>query len=256
MELTPYVDAIRRDLSAATALADEATRSVAERLGGTLDTSTRLAMFDALSQACAEISRDLSPGSVEVRIAGREPQFVVTSPPRMGPSTEPTRPTPPTAPVAPEAPTAPDATSELEIAETEGAEPEDPESEDDSFDDDGSTARITLRLPSSLKTRVEDAAVTSGRSVNAWLIDAVTHELRDQRRDGRERRENRRSGRGLEIDLPDFANLGAEISRQVNEAMRGVNREIREATTVDVRTGDRDARRGRAPGVHVSGWVR
>jgi len=97
MELTPFVDAMRRDLSAATALADEPTRNVVERLGTTLDTTARLAMYDALSQACAEISRELSPGAVEVRLAGRDPQFVVTTPPRVTP----TPPTPPVPPVPP-----------------------------------------------------------------------------------------------------------------------------------------------------------
>jgi len=39
-------------------------------------------------------------------------------------------------------------------------------------DDDG-TARLTLRLPESLKARAEQAAAATGLSVNAWLVRAV-----------------------------------------------------------------------------------
>ncbi|MFW2333053.1 toxin-antitoxin system HicB family antitoxin [Ilumatobacter sp.] len=34
-------------------------------------------------------------------------------------------------------------------------------------------ARITLRLPPSLKRLIEDAAVVDGDSVNAWVVDAL-----------------------------------------------------------------------------------
>jgi hypothetical protein len=36
-------------------------------------------------------------------------------------------------------------------------------------------ARITLRLPPSLKELIEDAAVTRGESVNGWVVDALTN---------------------------------------------------------------------------------
>jgi hypothetical protein len=35
-------------------------------------------------------------------------------------------------------------------------------------------ARITLRLPPSLKQLIEDAAVTGGDSVNAWVVDTLS----------------------------------------------------------------------------------
>jgi hypothetical protein len=44
-------------------------------------------------------------------------------------------------------------------------------------DDDGSAARITLRLPEALKTGVENAAARSGQSTNAWLVHAVRQAL-------------------------------------------------------------------------------
>ncbi|MGN6475562.1 MAG: toxin-antitoxin system HicB family antitoxin [Mycobacteriales bacterium] len=42
------------------------------------------------------------------------------------------------------------------------------EAADEAFD-----ARITLRLPDRLKTRVDDAAAAAGLSVNTWLVQAL-----------------------------------------------------------------------------------
>jgi len=39
------------------------------------------------------------------------------------------------------------------------------------------SARITLRLPESLKSRLEEAAATRGVSVNTWLLQALTRVL-------------------------------------------------------------------------------
>ena len=40
-------------------------------------------------------------------------------------------------------------------------------------DEDGASARITLRLPERLKSQAEDAAARSGSSLNTWLVRAV-----------------------------------------------------------------------------------
>ena len=50
---------------------------------------------------------------------------------------------------------------------TEGFEPE----------EDGETARITLRLPLPLKDRIESAAAQEGVSVNAWLVRKLRQAL-------------------------------------------------------------------------------
>ena len=39
--------------------------------------------------------------------------------------------------------------------------------------DDELEARLTLRLPSNLKQIIEDAASTSGESINGWVVDAL-----------------------------------------------------------------------------------
>ena len=43
--------------------------------------------------------------------------------------------------------------------------------------EDGLTARITLRLPDSLKGSVEEAASREGVSVNTWIVKALARGL-------------------------------------------------------------------------------
>lgn len=44
-------------------------------------------------------------------------------------------------------------------------------------DDEGGTARLTVRMPDALKGAMEATAETEGLSVNAWLVRAVKREL-------------------------------------------------------------------------------
>ncbi|MGA8461194.1 MAG: hypothetical protein WB800_37760 [Streptosporangiaceae bacterium] len=144
MELEPYVAALRQEFAvAAEAAGDEAMR-VAERLIVPLESSMRLALLEALSAAADEITRDLAPGSVHVRLQGREPQFVVTPAPAE------------TGPVPPQPSAAP---------------PHAPEGEDSAM------ARINFRLAQHLKDRIEQAADRSGLSVNGWLVRAAAAAL-------------------------------------------------------------------------------
>jgi len=52
-------------------------------------------------------------------------------------------------------------------------------------DDDSGTARITLRLPDAMKSRVEQQAARDGVSVNAWLVRAISRSMEPRRRSGR-----------------------------------------------------------------------
>ena len=137
MDLAPFVDTLRRDLLAAVDTSDPERAALADRLIAGLDAAVRLAMIDVLAAAAEELTADLAPGSVELRLRGREPQFVVTA-------------APPPEPPAPPA------------AATTGLE-----------GDDAATARISLRLPDSLKARIEAAAAARGISVNSWLVGAL-----------------------------------------------------------------------------------
>jgi len=152
MDITPYVDSLRRDLTAAAEAGGAEAREAAERLALALDPAMRLAVMDALSQAAAEITSELPAGSVDVRLRGREPQFVVEVPSMPEPPTPPIPPTPPTPPTP----------------------------EDDEVEEDGATARITLRIPESVKSRAEDLAGKSGRSLNTWIVNAVRAATRER----------------------------------------------------------------------------
>jgi uncharacterized protein (DUF1778 family) len=55
-------------------------------------------------------------------------------------------------------------------------------------EDDGGTARITLRLPESIKSRVERAASGEGISTNSWLVRAVVRGLEQGQQQHRRRR--------------------------------------------------------------------
>jgi hypothetical protein len=155
MNLDHYVDTVRSGVTTAASLADEQTQSVANRLGASIDSATRLALIEALSDAAGVISAELAPGSVELRMAGNEPQFVVSTP---EPSGEPTmlRPAPdPTEPTEP-----------FEVGEVGEDEP---------------VARISLRLPASVKARVDELADGAGISTNAWLVRAITTAIESPR---------------------------------------------------------------------------
>ncbi|MFI9206016.1 toxin-antitoxin system HicB family antitoxin [Streptomyces sp. NPDC053048] len=145
MDLTPYVDTLRRELAVAAEAGGDEARELAERLTAPLESATRLTMLNVLSAAMDEITRELAPGSVDVRLRGLDPDFVVTPPPAdSGALAE------PAGPVEPFRATAP----------ADGEE--------------GGTARVNLRLPAHLKARAEEAASREGLSVNAWLVRAVS----------------------------------------------------------------------------------
>ena len=146
MELEPYVATLRQELAAAAEMAGPDARDLAERLATPLESAARLALLEALSAAADEITRDLAPGSVHVRLRGREPSFVVT--PAQLPD------------------------SFAEPAPTAAALP--PVATDT---DEGSTARINFRLGESLKGRIEQAADRAGLSVNSWLTRAAAAAL-------------------------------------------------------------------------------
>jgi hypothetical protein len=136
MNLDPYIEDIRRQLEVTAAAGGEEARDLAARLVAPLESAIRLAIQDALSAAAEEITVDLAPGSVELRLRGREPEFVVTPPPAGGDDAD--------------AGPAPVWT---------GSDP-----------DGGAVARINVRMPEHLKTQIEQAADAEGLSINAWLV--------------------------------------------------------------------------------------
>src|SRR6202161_2394686 len=81
MDLTAHVARLHSELLAAAGTADEHTREAAGRLAVALDAVARLTFLEALAEAAEEITRELAPGSVEVRLRGRQPEFVVNPAP-------------------------------------------------------------------------------------------------------------------------------------------------------------------------------
>ena len=80
MDITGLVESLSDDLSRAAAVGSEDVWSAAESLLLALDPALRLTLMDALSQAAAEIAEALPGTSIEVRLVGREPVFVVEGP--------------------------------------------------------------------------------------------------------------------------------------------------------------------------------
>src|SRR4051794_40946217 len=139
MELAPFIDRLRQDLLAASDAIGPESRPVAERLLLALDPSVRLVLLEVLGQSAAEITAELPAGVVDVRLRGREPEFVV------------------------DVPRVPDQPATAGPAQ--GDEPDE--------EDDGAVARISLRLPESVKTRAEELAARGGYSLNSWIVTVL-----------------------------------------------------------------------------------
>src|SRR3954462_9549505 len=96
MDITPYVESHRSSLVSAADSAGDETRQAAERLGFALDSSARLAIMEAVSQAAAEITAEMPNGGVDVRLNGRDLDFLVhvAAPTPPSPPGPPSRPPP------------------------------------------------------------------------------------------------------------------------------------------------------------------
>jgi hypothetical protein len=151
MDLAPYVEQLQRQLVAAASAGGDEAKALIERIAAPLEAAVRLALQDVLAAASDEITCELAPGSVELRLRGRDPEFVVTPPP----------------------------------ADSDGA-PADAATAADS--EDSAIARVNVRMPEHLKTRVDTAATTEGVSVNAWLVRAAANELARNNPNNRVRR--------------------------------------------------------------------
>ncbi len=152
MELDRYVADLRGQLAAAAESGGEDVRAVAERLSVALDAAARLVLLEVLSDAASEITRELGPGSVDVRLRGRNPELVVSRP----------------------------STAEFEEAAPAADLATGPAPSGDAADT--ASSRTTLRLPDQLKARVDKAAAEDGLSVNSWLVRAIAAGLEPKNR--------------------------------------------------------------------------
>lgn len=140
MRVETFVEALQEDLARVAAVGDESTARAAELLALALEASLGRRLQEALAEAALELSAQLEHGTVEVRVAGGDPELVYVS--------------------------------------DEVAEPT----------DEVFSSRITLRLPDSLKARLDGAAATKGMSVNTWLVQALSSMLEPRSSTGGGRR--------------------------------------------------------------------
>jgi hypothetical protein len=151
MKLYPYTDTLREQLAIAAEAGGDEARALADRLTAPLESAARLVLLEALSAAADEITRELAPGAVEVRLRGGDPEFVVVSAPTDVHFDD--MPANVTSPIP---------------SITEG--------------EDGGTSRLNLRLPEGLKLRIDEAARNEGLSLNAWLVRAAAAALTPEQR--------------------------------------------------------------------------
>lgn len=153
MDLTPYVAALREDLTTAASAGDENTRRAAAVLAAALEPAARLAIMNALADLAAEVTASLDDHVIDVRLDGRDVQVVVTGTrsSRETPRTEDTPPPPP----------------------NEG-------------DMTGDMSRMTLRLFEQLKSKAEQAAASQGVSLNTFVQQAVQGALHGKGKRGRD----------------------------------------------------------------------
>jgi len=138
VNLAIYVESLRGQLVAAADAGGPESRAVVERLTPGLEAAMRVVLLEALSAAADEITRELAPGAVEVRLRGSDPDFVVSQPAYEAGGREVASPTVMAA-----------------------------------GDEEGGTSRLNLRLPEGLKAKIEEAARREGLSLNAWLVRAA-----------------------------------------------------------------------------------
>lgn len=234
MDLSSYIESVRAGVQNAAALADDHTKQVAENLGTAVASASRLALLQAISDAAAEISTELAPGSVEVRMHGSEPTFVVSAPSSHDDVTM----------------LLPEPDPEATTAEPTTTDP---------GDADEAQARVSLRLPQSVKEKVDVYADADGVSTNTWLLHRVLEALAER---ANPRRGRPGDGWGINIGdggvrlnmpgpppapLPPFPpgfGFGDSGPRRDRDRDRGRDR------------GDRNRDRGDRGHGSVQGWVR
>jgi hypothetical protein len=143
MQLQPYVGQVQAHLTAAAALGDDRTRQTAEALAAAAEPAMRLAVLAAVSAAADEITAALLDTADAPSVSVRLDGDELRIEVR-------------TAEAAPEPPAA-------------------------GVDDADTSARISLRLPESLKTDIENAARSDSVSVNTWLVRAAARALQPAR---------------------------------------------------------------------------
>lgn len=86
MQTAPFLEALRREVAAASASNDAATAAVVERVAASLEAAAHLWLLEAAGQAADQLTAQLPSGHVEVRLAGRDPELVYVTEPEPEPA--------------------------------------------------------------------------------------------------------------------------------------------------------------------------
>ena len=141
MKMSLVVDGLRSDVISVGELGDDAVAVVAYRIADVLGRSIPSRVLDLLSEVAAEVSAELPDGRVEIRVAGDDVDLAYVE----------------------------DAAGRAAGDDGAGG------GEQGRDRDRDLSARITLRLSESLKTRVEEGAARQGISVNAFIVRTLEH---------------------------------------------------------------------------------
>jgi hypothetical protein len=134
MKMSLVVEGLRSDAISVGELGNDTVAEVAERIADLIGRSVPARILDLLSDVAAELSADLPDGHVEIRVAGDDVELSYLEDELM-----------PDAGAGAGSGSGGDGAAEL-------------------------SARISLRLSESLKTRVEEEAAGEGFSVNAYIV--------------------------------------------------------------------------------------
>lgn len=180
MDLTPYLENLRRDLLQAAALGDDSVRQTANALAGALDASARLTLMNAFADLADEINTQLDGAVVDVRLDGKDVRIHVEhldtdDEPAAGPFSG----------RMSKEPGADDADGRGGFDTSDWAQAMKEASRD--------LSRTTVRLFNDLKTQAENAAAQQGVSLNTYISRAVHDSVRGAKQ-GRD--QGKRPGRG------------------------------------------------------------
>jgi len=140
MLMAPIVEGLQADLESTAALGGDDVRRAATVLVAALGPAIRLRVLDALEQAAEELTQSFPGATVELKLSGRDPV--------------------------------------LSLSLGANGPPQSPEEMAGGGASEDEIARITLRLPETLKARIERLASREGVSVNTWLVSAAYQALR------------------------------------------------------------------------------
>jgi hypothetical protein len=147
MELSRYVQEIQENLVSAAELATGGSASsTTQGLLASHAAASRMVLLSALSDAIATINTALDGAQVEIRLRGREPEFVVVQP-------------------------SDESAPNLGASSSEQPHDVDHVAQGGQRDFD---ARVTLRMPGDLKVRISQRARMRNVSMNTWLVQLAS----------------------------------------------------------------------------------